>query len=87
MLSHLHLYSAITRAVLQHGVVGPVIWASQLQRPLFPLLCHCVCCACAIQVTLGVQHVATCHETLLFWSAGRGTSGTHVKAPPVDSGM
>lgn len=49
MFSHLHLYSAITRAVLQHGVMGPIIWTSQLQRSLCPelptiawyLLCVC----------------------------------------------
>lgn len=87
MFSHLHLYSAITWAVLRHGVVGPVTWASQLQRPLFSLMWHCDCCACAIQVTLDMQHVAVCHETLLFYSAGLGASGTHMSALPVDTGV
>lgn len=65
MLSHLHLYLAITSAVWHHGVVGPVIWASQ---HLFLPLWHYVCCACALQVTLGVQLVAVCRETLLSWT-------------------
>jgi len=87
MFSHLHLYSAITRAVLQHGVVGPVIWASQLQRPLCPLQWHGLCCTYAMQVTLDVQHAAACHEALLFCSAGLGVSGTLMRALPVDTGV
>lgn len=88
MLSHLHLYFAITRPVWQHGGVGPLICASQLQGPPSPAVA--LCGACAIHVTLDVQLVAVFHETLLIWTRGlefpcMGSTSRHCYANLVTS--